>query len=238
MAVEAFTSVSTWRQPMPQPTSQVRATLIESVARSIAEINRGRLRVAVDGRTASGKTSFGHELAAALRELGRPTLRASLDDFKKPWKDAASYDRKLANGYYRNAWDFDQVEALLLEPAGAHGSGIVALCSIDPRTQINHQRVVVEAPQDSVLIVDGVFAFRKEYNRFWDFRIWLEIAEELSLGRALERDGETAGVAEAATLHRERYAPSEDIYIGEVNPQALAHYVVDNSDLANPRRLH
>ena len=32
--------------------------------------------------TAAGKTRFGHELAAAVRDLGRPTLRASLDDFK------------------------------------------------------------------------------------------------------------------------------------------------------------
>ena len=238
MAAEAFTSVSTWSQPTPPPTSLIRTRLMESVARSIAEIDNGRLRVVIDGRTASGKTSFGHELTAALRDLGRPTLRASLDDFKRPWKDADSYDRRSAEGYYRNAWDFDAAVQLLLEPAGAHGSGVVALCSIDPRTQINHQQVVVEAPRDSVLVVDGVFAFRREYNQFWDFRIWLEITEELSLARALERDREMTGATEAASLHRERYAPSEGIYIDEVNPQALADCVVDNSDLANPRRLH
>ncbi|MGO9295335.1 MAG: hypothetical protein ACLP52_15915 [Streptosporangiaceae bacterium] len=41
-----------------------------------------RIRVAVDGLTGAGKTSFGHELAAVLRSLGRATMRASMDDFK------------------------------------------------------------------------------------------------------------------------------------------------------------
>jgi uridine kinase len=65
--------------------------------------------VIVDGLTASGKTSFGHELAASIRSLDRSTLRASLDDFKKPWSDARAkgYDRLSGEGYYRNAPDFE-----------------------------------------------------------------------------------------------------------------------------------
>jgi uridine kinase len=36
------------------------------VAERVARTGPGRLRVAVDGLTGAGKTSFGHELAAAL----------------------------------------------------------------------------------------------------------------------------------------------------------------------------
>jgi uridine kinase len=66
-AVQAFESVSTWRQPMPPPASAQRAALVAAVAARIAALGPGRLRVAVDGLTGAGKTSFGHELAAALR---------------------------------------------------------------------------------------------------------------------------------------------------------------------------
>jgi uridine kinase len=55
----------------------------------------------VDGLTGAGKTCFAHELAAALRAVGRPTMRASMDDFKHPWRHASEhgYDRVSGEGY-------------------------------------------------------------------------------------------------------------------------------------------
>src|ERR1039458_5257868 len=104
----SFESVSTWRQPEPAPASEARSGLIPAFAETVTRLSIGRLRVAIDGFTAAGKTTFGHELAAALRQLGRPTLRASMDDFKNPWREATQlgYDRLSGGGYYRNADDF------------------------------------------------------------------------------------------------------------------------------------
>jgi hypothetical protein len=138
--------------------SAERAALLEHVAGRILASGSGRLRVAIDGRTAAGKTSFGHELAERLSTVGRPVLRASLDDFKKPWSDRHLYDRESGEGYYRNAFDYATVRRLLLEPAAAAGSGDCVLCSIDPLTQIDHSAVIARAAPDAVLIVDGVFA--------------------------------------------------------------------------------
>jgi uridine kinase len=53
-------------------------------------------------------------------------LRASLDDFKRPWRERHRYDRESGEGYYRNAFDYDAVRRLLLKPADR-----VALCSRD-----------------------------------------------------------------------------------------------------------
>ena len=105
--MQAFESVSTWQQPVPPPASAERTALIATVASWVAALGTGRLRVAVDGLTGAGKTSFGHELAAALRGLGRATMRASMDDFKYPWRHAREhgYDRVSGEGYYRNAYD-------------------------------------------------------------------------------------------------------------------------------------
>ncbi len=130
--VQAFESVSTWRQPAPPPASAARTSLISEVAKRVARIAPGRLRVAVDVLTGAGKTSFGHELAAALREIGRPTVRASLDDFKNPWREARElgYDRVSGEGYYRNAYDFRSARELLLAPAGQDGSGELVLCGL------------------------------------------------------------------------------------------------------------
>jgi uridine kinase len=234
--VRAFESVSTWRQPLPPPASPERAALIKDVAARVAGIAPDRLRVAIDGMTCAGKTSFGHELAAALRDLGRPTARASMDDFKNTWSEARElgYDRVSGEGYYRNAYDFRSARELLLEPAGPDGSGELVLCAHDPLTGEDHRGTTITAPADAILIVDSVFAFRPEYDEFWDYRIWLEVAPDLALRRGIARDAPMEGAAEAASVHRDRYYAAELIYIAEVGPRARADLIIDNADFARP----
>jgi uridine kinase len=235
--VAGFESVSTWRQPLPAPASVTRSALIETVAGRVAELSAGRLRIAVDGLTGAGKTSFAHELAAALRVLGRPTMRASMDDFKHPWGHATEqgYDRVSGEGYYRNAYDFASSRDLLLHPAGPGGSGRVALCGHDPLTGEDHRDKTIDTPVNAILIVDSVFAFRREYNDCWEYRIWLEVAPGVALRRGIGRDTAAEGIDAAVRLHQDRYRAAERIYLAEVSPRALASIIIDNTDLKNPR---
>jgi uridine kinase len=237
--MRGFESVSSWRAPLPPAASTARTELIDDLAERICRLSPARLRVAIDGFTAAGKTSFGHELAAAVRELGRTTLRACLDDFKHPWRQARDlgYDRVSGAGYYRNAYDFTSARELLLRPAGPEGSGQVVLCAHDPLTGEDHRGTTVDAPPDAVLIVDSVFAFRPEYNDLWDFRIWLDTGPELSLRRGIARDTAMEGLDGATRVHRDRYHAAELIYIAEVEPTSLADVLIDNRDFATPRVL-
>ena len=218
--VEGHESVSSWR-PTPQPApTPARQAVLDAVAGVVVGIDAGRLRICVDGFTAAGKTTFSVELAASIRELGRPTMRASFDDFKHPWSHAFThgYDRTSGEGYYRNAPDLDSARDLLLAPAGRDGTGDVVLCAHDPLTGEDHRAVTVRAAPDAVLVVDSVFAMRPEYDSFWDLRIWLDVPAEVSLDRGVERDTEMEGsVAAAEALHRDRSHAAEQIYVAEVD---------------------
>jgi uridine kinase len=237
--MQAFESVSTWQQPVPAPASAERTALIADVAGWVDGLGPGRLRVAIDGLTASGKTSFGHELAAALRERGRATMRASMDDFKHPWRHAREYgyDRLSGEGYYRNAYDFRSARDLLLGPAGPSGSGEVVLCGHDPLTGADHRKEKISAPEGAILIVDSVFAFRPEYNDCWEYRIWLDVDPQTALRRGVARDRDTEGVEEATRVHRDRYYAAELVYLAEADPKAIADLVIDNRDFTRPRIL-
>jgi uridine kinase len=227
-------SVSTWQQPLPATTSAERSRLLAEVAERVLARGKGRLRVGIDGLTAAGKTSFGHELAEQISWRGRPVLRASLDDFKKPWRDRHLYDRESGEGYYRNAFDYGAVVRLLLQPAGSDGSGDCVLCSIDPLTQIEHRSIVTHAATDAVLIVDGVFAFRPQINGYWDFRVWLDVDEQTSLRRGTHRDHDWAG-AQAEAVHRDRYLVAERLYLAEVDPLRFVDAIIDNTTFDRPR---
>ncbi|MCX4745591.1 uridine kinase [Kitasatospora sp. NBC_01287] len=229
-------SASTWRQPSPPPASPARDALVRSVATRVLALGTGRLLVGIDGLTASGKTSFGHELADRISAAGRPVLRATLDDFKQPWRDRHRYDRESGEGYYRNAYDYDAVRRLLLDPCRTPAAASAALCAIDPLTQRDHAGETAPLTADTVLIVDGVFAFRPAIDAYWDFRVWLHVDPELSVRRGAERDQHWAG-SEAESLHRDRYLVAERVYLAEVDPVPRMDVVVDNSTFTTPRLL-
>ncbi|MFF4948570.1 uridine kinase [Streptomyces chattanoogensis] len=227
-------SASSWRQPCPPAASVERSMLVEEIAKRILTLGQGRLLVGIDGFTAAGKTSFGHELAEWISAAGRPVLRATLDDFKRPWRDRHLYDRESGEGYYRNAYDYEAVKHLLLDPCRSSEATSCVLCSIDPLTQRDHSSEATPLEADAVLIVDGVFAFRPEINEYWDFRIWLHVHAELSVRRGAERDQNWAG-SEAESIHRDRYLVAEGIYLQEVDPLPMMDVVIDNSAIARPQ---
>ncbi|MEU5694210.1 uridine kinase [Actinosynnema sp. NPDC020468] len=216
---------STWQQPVPEPASPGRTALLTDLAARIHALRPGRLKVAVDGLSAAGKTSFGHELAHHLTRHGRDVHRAALDDFKQPWRDRHLYDRFTGEGYYRNAYDLAAVRELLLGPF-TRGEP-VALTSIDPLTQVDHRAVTTTTTDTAVLLLDGMFAFRPELDDHWDFRIWLEVTPETSLERARRRDGDDE-------LHRHRYLPAARLYLAEVDPVRRADVIIDNTAYERP----
>lgn len=86
--------------------------MLARVASRIQNLGARRVRVAVDGRTAAGKTTLGHELAKVLADEERVVLRATLDDFKRPWSERHLYiaevdPRALTDVIVDNS-DFDQ----------------------------------------------------------------------------------------------------------------------------------
>ena len=227
-------SVSSWQQPLPAARTPERSALVGRLADRILSCGPGRLRVVLDGFTAAGKTSLAHEVGALVAERGRPVLRASLDDFKRPWAERHLYDRESGAGYYRNAGDHEAAWRLLLGPAAPDGSGIVALCARDPLTQVDHSATTVPMPADGVLVVDSVFAMRPELDDAWDLRIWVDVDPELSVARSVRRDSHGQGAAAAEAVARDRYLVGELLYRDEVDPMGRADVVVDNRDLDHP----
>jgi uridine kinase len=232
----AYESVSTWKAAPAPPASAARLRALDQVAGSVCAVGSTRIRVIVDGLTGAGKSTFADELAAAIRSQGRSTLRASLDDFKHPWRHAREhgYDRMTGEGYYRNPHDFASAQTLLLQPAGPSGTGTVALCAYDPLTGVDRRQVTVDAPGNACLVVDGVFGMRPEYDAYWEVRIWLRVDPATALARGIRRDTDLEGYEEAVRLHATRFAVGEQLYVDEVQPANKADIVIDNTEIDIP----
>ena len=202
---------------------------IEDLAGEVLAVAAGHpVRVAIDGRSAAGKTALANALATVLRAATtRTVIRAELDGFMKMVADRNAYPYDSPESYYLDAWDYPAIRAALLTPLGTDGDRRYRTGPLEPPST---------APDDAILLADGVFLQRPELDRFWDLRIYLDIGLEESLRRCVDRDRHwMGGAAEAERRYRTTYLPGELRYLTEVQPRERAQIVIDTTDPARPR---
>lgn len=209
---------------------------INDIADRIVRFADGRtLRVAVDGRTASGKTTFANELAVAIEELGRPVIRASIDGFHRPKADRYRRGRLSAEGYYYDARDLDAIVTLLLEPLSSGGDRLFRTESFDLAADRPISSEPELAADDAILIVDGTFLQRPELAPHWDATLFVKTDPDVTFERGLERDaGYLGGRDQARISYEERYQPAYEIYEAEALPEQHADLIINNDDVDAP----
>jgi uridine kinase len=193
------------------------------------------LRVAVDGVTAAGKTTFAHELAAAIERRGRPVVRLSMDGFHHRRAHRYRQGRDSAAGYYEDAYDNAGFVTGVLAPLGPDGDlgYVTRIHDLETDEAVREQPRAAAA--DAVLVVDGTFLQRPELAPGWDHVVYLDTSYELAQERGSRRDAAMFGGPEAAAAAFERrYHAACRRYGADVDPAAVADVVVGNDDLERP----
>ncbi len=213
-----------------------RVEMLKELAGLIIGVRRPHpVRVAIDGTDAAGKTTLADELAGAIKAQGRPIIRATIDGFHKPRSERYRRGRYSPEGYYHDSFDYQSVRDELLEQLGPGGSLRFRTATFDYRADSFVYEALQTASSDAVLLFDGIFLLRPELNDYWDFRIFIDVEFDVSLGRALLRyeaqHDSLEGVREA---YERRYIPGQRLYLDEAKPPELADVVVDNNDLDRP----
>ena len=211
-----------------------RDAVLDALAREITQLDLGHpIRVAIDGITGVGKTTFAGELATRI--VARPVLSVSMDGFHHPRAVRHRQGRGSPDGYYEDAYDFASLTTELLDPLGAQGSRRYRTAIIDLASDRALDVPRETAPSDLVLVVDGSFLQRDEVATHWDVTVWLDASFEAARARGALRDAELLGSAEQAkTLFRTRYHAAQQRYLDEVGPAERASIVVELEDPAAP----
>ena len=211
--------------------------VIEEIANKIVDARRclSPLRVGVDGIDAAGKTYLADRLADYLTQAGHPALRASIDGFHHPRRTRYQRGSLSPDGYYYDSFDYDLLKTCLLEPLEPGGSRICRLKAFDFQTDTGVIAGEIRAADDHILIFDGVFLFRREIERYWDLKIFVEINFQTSIQRALARDLHLFGdEAEILKRYQERYIPGQRMYLEIEKPGEKADIVIQNDDYTKP----
>jgi uridine kinase len=214
-----------------------RSDLIEFLVDKILERKKESrpLRVSIDGRCASGKTTLADEVAALVpsRAPSLEILRPSVDGFHHPREHRYRQGELSARGYYEDAFDYAAVIECLLAPLSREKFPVPCRqVSHDVRTDMPDDAPPVLVGTNAVLLFDGVFLGRQELDPYWDLRILVDVDAETSIARAILRDADTSGdPRELERKYRLRYEPAWQIYLENDRPESKTDV---NEDLANP----
>jgi uridine kinase len=162
-------------------------------------------------------------------------IRASVDDFHRPRVERWRRGSDSPEGYYYDSFDLPALRKALLDPLGPGGSREYRRVAFDLRRDTPVTEATVRAPEDAVLLVDGIFLLRPELVEEWDLRIFVSVGFDEILRRAMDRDTELLGSRdEVARRYRARYIPGQQLYFAEAQPSDKADFVVINDDPARP----
>jgi uridine kinase len=215
------------------PDSKIRRDLVSELAWAICAIPAaGIVRVGVDGVDGAGKTTLGDELAAVVRDLGRPVIRASVDAFHNPRAIRYRRGRSSPDGFFLDSYDYGLLRRVLLDPLSPGGSGrywAAVFDYVEDQPTLAPERV---AAPNAVLIFDGIFLHRSELSGYWDYSIFIQVSFDTSIPRCAQARPELSPDPRAES--NRRYVDGQRIYLRAYEPEKLATTVIDNEDLDAP----
>jgi uridine kinase len=219
-----------------QGPSTCRRQLLDHIATRIpAGTGESCVLVAVDGADGSGKTVFADELAAAVRQRGRPVIRVSADDFHNVRAIRYRRGRESHLGFWLDSYNYGRLITDVLEPLGPGGDRRYRPVAHDLETDEVLSGEWLTAPAHSVVIVDGLFLHRSELCDRWDYSIFLDVPFQVTAARMAIRDGSNPNPAHPGMR---RYVDAQLLYFDECSPKAAANVVVDNIDFDAPRVIN
>ncbi|MEU1587488.1 uridylate kinase [Micromonospora sp. NPDC005710] len=191
-------------------------------------------RVAIDGPPAAGKTTLADELAVVLRDRGRDVIRAAIDDYLFPRARRYPRGEYSAEGCYYDTHDHHALRRVLLDPLGPGGDRRFQPAVYDHASDAVLSPPVTTAPADAVLVFDGVFLLRPELVDRWEWRVFVSVALEKTVDRAVVRERRQSTRADVERRWRERYIPSQQLYFATAQPAHRADIVVHNDEPQRP----
>jgi uridine kinase len=173
--------------------------------------------VAISGIDASGKGTLARRLADAL---GPRAALVGLDPWHAPQTERLDRVDPAAT-FYRRAFRWDALFADLIDP-------LVRDRGIDLQARVIETAVDRWVPHHyewrdiDVVLLEGIFLFRRELAGRYDLRIWVDCPFAAALERALRRNQEGLPVAQITADYQTIYFPAQRLHLELDDPLAAA----------------
>lgn len=199
---------------------------LETIIARFRSAPERNLIVGISGIDGSGKSTLAQQIESALARLDITAAQVNLDDLLNP-KSIRHKSRDQIRGYFEDNFDFASLVNKVLDPArkAARFATLYPVLNLDT-DQRSTREFAFHGP--GVLLVEGVFLFKKELRDKFDLKVWIEIPFEDAMDRVVARTrDERYGDGEAIRARYEtRFFPTQRYHLERDRPAEVADIVL------------
>jgi uridine kinase len=184
------------------------------------------LLVGVSGIDGCGKGYVSRQLEARLALHGVVPAVVNVDGWLNlPEK---RFDRSCpAENFYANAIRFDQFFTQLVIPLRERRS-VHLVADLTEETASQYRKHTYDFKDVSVVLVEGIFLFKREYRTYFDVAIWIDCSFSTALARAINRAQEGLSAAQTIAAYETIYFPAQQLHLTQDHPRENADLVFEN----------
>lgn len=191
----------------------------------INEIATNSIRViGIDGLGGAGKSTISEILCKKFEYNNYHVILLHIDDFIHVRDTRYNSIYPEWQCYYELQWRFDYFSEVIKEIKNSKGDYIdIELYDKDNNTYFQQ---CFPIHNNTIVIVEGIFLQKKEFNTVFDYMIYIDLPENVRLERVLKRDTYIGDKQKIITKYENRYFPAEHKYIEEYRPKDNANFVI------------
>ena len=204
---------------------------LEEVTQRILEMRKEMptkqsLLVGISGIDASGKGYIASKLSTSLpAELNVAVVNAdgwlNLPEVRFSGTDPGRH-------FYENAFRLDEMFESLIVPLKQNANvDLIAECLEETSTAFQPQRYFYE--NIDIILLEGIFLFKRAYVPLLDLRIWIECSFDVALQRAITRSQEGLSTDETISAYENIYFPAQRLHFAIDQPNLAADLLFNNS---------
>ena len=182
--------------------------------------------VGLSGIDGSGKGYVAAQVKAHLTQQAVATAILNVDGWLNlPEKRFGK--NESAENFYENAIRFGDFFSQLVLPLRETRS-VNLVADVVEETAKHYRKEVFDYRNVSVILVEGIFLFKRKYRQLFDLAIWIDCSFSTALARAIERRQE--GLPSAATIaaYEMIYFPAQRIHMERDRPRDSADVTINN----------
>lgn len=184
------------------------------------------LLVGISGIDASGKGFITAKLAERLRKKGLKVADINVDG----WLNLPQirFDkRRPAENFYENALRLDELFKTLIRPLKNLRTTNLTT-DFAEETAVEYRKHLYLFRNIDIILLEGIFLFKKTFVSEFDLRIWIDCSFETALGRAVARAQEGFSEEKTISAYKTIYFPAQEIHFERDVPKRAADLIFDN----------
>lgn len=209
--------------------------IFEKIIKKVNNLNKSITIIWINWVDGSWKSIFAKELKLFFENNWKKVILASVDDFHNPKEIRYKKWKESPVGFYMDSYNYDLLKEKLLIPFyNWKWNYKTKVFDLEKDILIDDFEYIIE--ENTVLILEWIFIFRKELVKYFDLKIFLDVSFQETLNRNIKREKDIIHIWDKEKIiekYKKRYMPWQKLYFKETDIKNISDIIIDNNDFQN-----